>query len=179
MSSQRLPLRPKKSSGLYATADVADPGIKDDEWYTQEIIVTGRHIVLKINGKTMTDYTEPENKSAFSGEFERRLGEARLHCRPRSQKRGLLQKHCRQTTTLTPATLTLFCSLFAQRGVNCFVNQRHLTSRRAAGRTACRVGWLLSHSQPGWQPGLRWPPQVSRISEAHGWRLTQAPPGRR
>ncbi len=66
---------PKKSSGLYATADVADPGIKDDEWYTQEIIVTGRHIVLKINGKTMTDYTEPENKPAFSKEFERRLGE--------------------------------------------------------------------------------------------------------
>lgn len=66
---------PKKSSGLYATQDVADPGIKDDEWYTQEIIVTGRHIVLKINGKTMTDYTEPENKPAFSKEFERRLGE--------------------------------------------------------------------------------------------------------
>lgn len=66
---------PKKSSGLYATADVADPGIKDDQWYTQEIIVDGRHILLKINGKTLTDYTEPENKAAFSNEFERRLGE--------------------------------------------------------------------------------------------------------
>lgn len=66
---------PKKSSGLYATADVADPGIKDDEWYTQEIIVNGRHVVLKINGKTMTDYTEPENKKAFSDDFDRRLGE--------------------------------------------------------------------------------------------------------
>ncbi|MCC6510395.1 MAG: DUF1080 domain-containing protein [Pirellulaceae bacterium] len=66
---------PKKSSGLYGTADVANPGIKDDQWYTQEIIVTGRHIVLKINGQTLTDYTEPENKTAFSKEFERRLGE--------------------------------------------------------------------------------------------------------
>ena len=66
---------PKKSSGLYAVQDVADPGIKDDEWYTQEIIVNGRHIELKINGKTMVDYTEPENKSAFSNEFERRLQE--------------------------------------------------------------------------------------------------------
>ena len=66
---------PKKSSGLYAVKDVADPGIKDDEWYTQEIIVNGRHIELKINGKTMVDYTEPENKTAFSGEFERRLAE--------------------------------------------------------------------------------------------------------
>ena len=66
---------PKKSSGLYATADVADPGVKDNEWYTQEIIVEGRHILLKINGKTLTDYTEPEKKSTFSNEFERRLGE--------------------------------------------------------------------------------------------------------
>jgi Domain of Unknown Function (DUF1080) len=65
----------KKSSGLYAVKDVADPGIKDDEWYTQEIIVTGRHIELKINGKTMVDYTEPENKEAFSTEFERKLAE--------------------------------------------------------------------------------------------------------
>lgn len=65
----------KKSSGLYAVKDVADPGIKDDEWYTQEIIVNGRHIELKINGKTMVDYTEPERKEPFSKEFERRLAE--------------------------------------------------------------------------------------------------------
>lgn len=66
---------PKKSSSLYAVKDVADPGVKDDQWYTQEIIVNGRHIELKINGKTMVDYTEPESKNAFSGEFERRLAE--------------------------------------------------------------------------------------------------------
>lgn len=65
----------KKSSGLYAVKDVADPGVKDDEWYTQEIIVNGRHVELKINGKTMVDYTEPENKEAFSKEFERKLAE--------------------------------------------------------------------------------------------------------
>ncbi len=66
---------PKKSSGLYAVQDVAEPGVKDDEWYTQEIVVNGRHIELKINGKTMVDYTEPEKKEAFSKEFERRLAE--------------------------------------------------------------------------------------------------------
>jgi hypothetical protein len=66
---------PKKSSGLYAVQDVADPGVKDNEWYTQEIIVEGRHVVLKINGKVMVDYTEPEGKKAFDDSFERRLGE--------------------------------------------------------------------------------------------------------
>ncbi len=66
---------PKKSSGLYAVQDVADPGIKDDEWYTQEIIVNGRNIELKINGKTMVNYTEPANKAPFSNDFDRRLVE--------------------------------------------------------------------------------------------------------
>jgi hypothetical protein len=66
---------PKKSGGLYATADVSDPPCKDNEWYTQTIIVNGRHVISKINGKTVVDYTEPENKPAFSKEFERRLGE--------------------------------------------------------------------------------------------------------
>ncbi len=65
----------KKSSGLYGVKDIADPGLKDDEWYTQEIIVTGRRIQSIVNGKTLVDYTEPENKPAFSKEFERRLGE--------------------------------------------------------------------------------------------------------
>ncbi|MFO0923441.1 MAG: DUF1080 domain-containing protein [Pirellulales bacterium] len=66
---------PKKSSGLYAVKDVFDPPAKDDVWYTQEIIVEGKHIVLKVDGKTLVDYTEPESKEAFSKEFERRLGE--------------------------------------------------------------------------------------------------------
>lgn len=66
---------PKKSSGLYAVKDVFDPPAKDDVWYTQEIIVEGKHIVLKVDGKTLVDYTEPDSKEAFSKEFERRLGE--------------------------------------------------------------------------------------------------------
>lgn len=65
---------PKKSSSLYGVENVKDPPAKDDEWYTQEIIVTGRRIQLKINGKTLVDYTEPETQKAFSESFERRLG---------------------------------------------------------------------------------------------------------
>ncbi len=65
---------PKKTSSLYAVENVANPPVKDNEWYTQEIIVKGRNIVLKVNGETLVDYTEPENKSADSDQFERRLG---------------------------------------------------------------------------------------------------------
>jgi len=66
---------PKKTSSLYGVENVADPGLRDNEWYTQEIIVKDRHIELKVNGKTMVDYTEPKGKQAASANFERRLGE--------------------------------------------------------------------------------------------------------
>lgn len=66
---------PKKTGGLYSVRDVANPPAKDNEWYTQEIIVRGRHIVLKVNGETTVDYTEPENQPAADERFERRLGE--------------------------------------------------------------------------------------------------------
>ena len=66
---------PKKTSSLYGVVNVADPGVKDNEWYTQEIIVKGRQVVLKVNGKTLVDYTESEDQTAASDRFERRLGE--------------------------------------------------------------------------------------------------------
>lgn len=66
---------PKKSSGLYSVEDVYEAPAKDNEWYTQELIVKGRHIITKVNGKTIVDYTEPENKEPASADFERRLGE--------------------------------------------------------------------------------------------------------
>ena len=74
---------PKKTSSLYAVENVdaeqlAEMGIKDDQWYTQEIIVRGRHIVLKVNGNVMIDHTEPEGKEAFNENFERRLGEGTI-----------------------------------------------------------------------------------------------------
>lgn len=64
---------PKKSSSLYGVENVDDSGVPDGEWYTQHVIVKGRRIILKINDKVMVDHTEPENKEAFSKDFERRL----------------------------------------------------------------------------------------------------------
>lgn len=66
---------PKKSGSLYAVQNVDDPGVKDNQWYTQEIIVQGNKVTTKINGKTMVEYIEPEDQQAFNDQFERRLSE--------------------------------------------------------------------------------------------------------
>jgi hypothetical protein len=65
---------PKKSGSLYGVVDVANPSLKDNEWYTTFIRVEGKHIIIKVNDITTVNYMEPEGKEAFSGDFERRLG---------------------------------------------------------------------------------------------------------
>jgi hypothetical protein len=51
---------PKKTGGLYGIRDVLKAPAKDNEWFTQEIIVRGKQIVIKVNGETLVDYTEPD-----------------------------------------------------------------------------------------------------------------------
>lgn len=65
---------PKKSGSLYGIVDVTEQHIPDDTWWTEHIIVRGRHIVIKLNDMVVVDYVEPEGQEAFSEDFERRLG---------------------------------------------------------------------------------------------------------
>ena len=51
----------RRTGSIYAIADVREVFVKDNEWYTQEIIVQGKHVTIKLNGKTINEYTEPEN----------------------------------------------------------------------------------------------------------------------
>jgi hypothetical protein len=53
---------PKRTGGLYAVADVMhDSPVKDDEWFTEEVTVEGKHVVVSVDGQVTTDYTEPND----------------------------------------------------------------------------------------------------------------------
>ena len=57
---------PRKTGSLYAVQDVdadtlATTGAKDGEWFDYYIKVYGKHVIIKINGKKLVDYTQPEN----------------------------------------------------------------------------------------------------------------------
>ncbi len=41
---------------------------KPDEWFTQEVIAEGNHIVIKVNGKTTVDFKDP-NSTYLQGHF--------------------------------------------------------------------------------------------------------------
>lgn len=73
---------PKKTSSLYAVKNVSADDlkglIKDGEWYTQHIIVKGNKVVLKVNDKTMVEYTQAADQKPFSKDFARMLGEGTI-----------------------------------------------------------------------------------------------------
>lgn len=50
----------RKTGSLYAIDDVKEVYVKDNEWYTESITVQGKRITIKINDRTVVDYTEPE-----------------------------------------------------------------------------------------------------------------------
>lgn len=56
----------QKSGGLYDAAKVADPPAKDNQWYTQHIIVRGKHVEVRINLQTVVDYTEADVDVPFA-----------------------------------------------------------------------------------------------------------------
>ena len=57
----------RRTGSLYGIEDVKEVVVKDNEWYTEEIIVKGKHVIIKVNGKTLVDYTEPDNLEADRG----------------------------------------------------------------------------------------------------------------
>lgn len=65
---------PKKTGGLYAIKDCFEAPAKDDVWFDYEITVEGKRVVIKIDGKVITDYTEPENPKRPDNMAKRLIG---------------------------------------------------------------------------------------------------------
>lgn len=65
----------RRTGGLYAVVDVKEPPAKDNEWFTQDITVKGKHIVIKVNGVVTVDYTEPDgiSETGYPGMTGRKL----------------------------------------------------------------------------------------------------------
>lgn len=51
----------RRTGSLYAVQDVKETYVKDNEWYEEYIMVKDKNVTIKINGKTVVEYTEPDN----------------------------------------------------------------------------------------------------------------------
>jgi hypothetical protein len=52
---------PKRTGSLYNLQNVFEQLVADDTWWTQHIIADGNRIIIKVNDKTVVDYTDPKN----------------------------------------------------------------------------------------------------------------------
>ena len=51
----------RRTGSLYGIDDVKEVFVKDNEWFTEDILVQGKKVIIKLNEKVVVDYTEPEN----------------------------------------------------------------------------------------------------------------------
>ncbi len=58
----------RRTGSLYGIEDVKEVYVKDGEWYTEYVKVEGKRVIIKINDKTVVDYTEPENVKREAGD---------------------------------------------------------------------------------------------------------------
>jgi len=54
----------RKTGSLYGIKDIRESPAKDNEWFTQHIIVDGRQVNVIVNGRTVLEYTVAEEAGA-------------------------------------------------------------------------------------------------------------------
>src|SRR5690606_17231219 len=57
----------RKTGSVYSYQDVKEVFVKDDEWYTEHIIVQGDVITVKINSKTVNVYEQSKDAKRTDG----------------------------------------------------------------------------------------------------------------
>lgn len=57
----------KKTGSLYDVVNIRDPHQVDNKWFVYDVIVKGSHVVLKIDGKVVCDWTQPKDFTPPAG----------------------------------------------------------------------------------------------------------------
>jgi hypothetical protein len=85
---------PQKTGGLYGLVKVNPAPSQDYKWWTQDITVKGNHITVKIDGKTVVDYTEPEGTKPGK-DFTRKIDEGTFALQAHDPKSVVRYKNIR------------------------------------------------------------------------------------
>ena len=64
----------KRTAGLYDVKDNFKVPAKDNVWFVMEIIVEGKHVVTKVDGQVITDFTEADPAQPPNGHVGRVIG---------------------------------------------------------------------------------------------------------
>ncbi|MGF7214840.1 putative lipoprotein [Spirosoma lacussanchae] len=82
----------RKTGSVYSFQDVKETFVKDDEWYTEQITVEGKKVTVRINGKVINEYTEPDNAERTGDNATRRLSSGTVALQGHDPKSKVLYK---------------------------------------------------------------------------------------
>jgi len=88
----------RRTGSLWAIQDIKETYVKDNEWFTLDIKVKGKRITVKINGKQVVDYTEPENAAREEGLKGRLLSSGTIALQGHDPKSKVYYKNIRIKT---------------------------------------------------------------------------------
>ncbi len=52
---------PRKTGSLYGIKDLSESPVKDGEWFEYHILVRGRKVEIRLNGKTVNEWVQPDD----------------------------------------------------------------------------------------------------------------------
>src|SRR5882672_1516442 len=84
----------KKTGSLYDVANVGSTPAKDNQWWTQHIIVQGNKVTVKIDGQTVLEYTEPPGAQP-GNPFMRKIAEGTFALQAHDPKSVVRYKNIR------------------------------------------------------------------------------------
>ena len=84
----------KKTGSVYDVASVGIPAAQDKKWWTQEIIVEGSLVTVKVDGKIVVQYNEPPGVQPGK-DFEHKLGEGTFALQGHDPKSTVRYKNIR------------------------------------------------------------------------------------
>jgi hypothetical protein len=84
---------PKRTGGLYNVQDVFEAPAKDNEWFTMDIKVEGKHVTVSVNDKKLVDYTEPADLKRPENMAQRVLSSGTIALQAHDPKSKVLYKN--------------------------------------------------------------------------------------
>lgn len=83
----------RRTGSLYGIQDVKETYVKDNVWYTEYIKVEGKKVTIKINDKTVVEYTEPDNLEGDRKNSLRRIGSGTFALQAHDPKSTIFYKN--------------------------------------------------------------------------------------
>jgi hypothetical protein len=125
----------RRTASLYAVKDIRDTFSKDDQWFDYHIIVRGNQVTMKVDGKTVNEYTEVADAPGLADRPDRKLSSGTIALQAHDPGSMVYYRNIR---IKTPATVAAAKPLAKQSSTKRRSNSRRMLRKRAARRCRCR-----------------------------------------